>query len=76
VTPPAWGEQVASHLPNSKYVLIRHHAHVPVGLTNIECLDRVILDFLQRASIANLDASCLDTMMPPPFYVEQPADKK
>jgi pimeloyl-ACP methyl ester carboxylesterase len=76
VTPPAWGEQVASHLPNSKYVLIRHHAHVPVGLTNIECLDRVILDFLARASVANLDTSCLDTMLPPPFYVEQPADKK
>jgi pimeloyl-ACP methyl ester carboxylesterase len=76
VTPPAWGEQVAAHLPNSKYVLIRHHAHVPVGLTNIECLDRVILDFLQRASVANLDTSCFGTMLPPPFFVEQPADKK
>ncbi|MFN2597420.1 MAG: alpha/beta hydrolase [Pyrinomonadaceae bacterium] len=72
VTPPAWGEQVAAHLPNSLYVLIRHHAHVPVGLTNIECLDRVTLDFLARASVAGLDTSCLDTMTPPPFYVEPP----
>jgi pimeloyl-ACP methyl ester carboxylesterase len=75
VTPPAWGEQVASHLPNSKYVLIRHHAHVPVGLTNIECLDKVTLDFLQRASVADLDTSCLNTMMPPPFHIEQPPSR-
>jgi pimeloyl-ACP methyl ester carboxylesterase len=75
VTPPAWGEQVASHLPNGKSVLIRHHAHVPVGLSNIECLDRVTLDFLQRASAANLDTSCLDAMLPPPFYVERPTGR-
>jgi pimeloyl-ACP methyl ester carboxylesterase len=75
VTPPAWGAEVASHFPNSKNVVIRHHAHVPVGLTNIECLDKVTLDFLQRASAANLDTSCLDGMLPPPFYVEQPAGR-
>jgi pimeloyl-ACP methyl ester carboxylesterase len=73
VTPPAWGAEVASHFPNGKNVVIRHHAHVPVALTNIECLDRVTLDFLQRASTANLDTSCLDLMLPPPFYVERPA---
>ncbi len=72
VTPPEWGRQVASHLPNSKFVLIPHNAHVIDGLTNVECYDRVILDFLRRASAAGLDTSCLDAMMPPPFYVETP----
>jgi pimeloyl-ACP methyl ester carboxylesterase len=73
VTPPEWGAEVASHLPNSKHVVIRHHAHVPVGLTNIECLDKVTLEFLERGSVNNLDTSCLDQMLPPPFFVEQPA---
>ncbi|MFL6229537.1 MAG: alpha/beta hydrolase [Pyrinomonadaceae bacterium] len=72
VTPPAWGAEVASHFPQGRNVVIRHHAHVPVGLSNIECLDRVTLDFLQRASVAGLDTSCLDGMLPPPFYVEPP----
>ncbi|MDT7777717.1 MAG: hypothetical protein QOC99_229 [Acidobacteriota bacterium] len=73
VTPPEWGAEVASHLPNSKHVVIRHHAHVPNGLTNIECLDKVTLEFLERGDVKNLDTSCLDQMLPPPFFVEQPA---
>jgi pimeloyl-ACP methyl ester carboxylesterase len=75
VTPPAWGAEVASHFPNGKNVVIRHHAHVPAALTNIQCLDRVTLDFLQRASAANLDTSCLDLMLPPPFFIEQPTGR-
>jgi pimeloyl-ACP methyl ester carboxylesterase len=75
VTPPEWGAEVASHFPHGRNVVIRHHAHVPVGLTNIECLDEVTLDFLQRASVADLDISCLDAMLPPPFYVERPTGR-
>jgi pimeloyl-ACP methyl ester carboxylesterase len=75
VTPPAWGAEVASHFPQGRSVVIRHHAHVPNGLTNIECLDRVTLDFLQRASIANLDTSCLDGMLPPPFLIEHQSSR-
>ncbi|MDT7540457.1 MAG: hypothetical protein QOE33_361 [Acidobacteriota bacterium] len=75
VTPPAWGAEVASHFPNGTNVVIRHHAHMFDGLTNIECLDRVTLDFLQRASVKNLDTSCLNLMLPPPFYIEQPAGR-
>jgi pimeloyl-ACP methyl ester carboxylesterase len=76
VTPPAWGEEVASHLPNSKHVVIRHHAHVPNGLTNIECLDKVTLEFLERGAARDLDTACLDQMLPPPFFVEEPVIRK
>ncbi len=71
VTSPAWGEETAAHLPNGRNVLITHGAHTPFSLSHLECLDRVTLDFLQRASVAGLDTSCFDTMMPPPFFVEQ-----
>lgn len=70
VTPPVWGEEVARHLPNSKHVIIRHHAHVPVGLSHIECLDKLILEFLSRGNARELDVSCVEQMMPPPFQVK------
>jgi pimeloyl-ACP methyl ester carboxylesterase len=67
VTPPEWGEGVARHLLNSKHVIIRHHAHVPIDLSHIECLDKLILEFLSRGSAKELDTSCVEQMMPPPF---------
>ena len=70
VTPPAWAEGVASHLPNSRLVAIRHHAHVPQGLSHIECLDKVILEFLDKGDVKSLDANCVDGMLPPPFSTE------
>lgn len=69
VTPPEWGEGVARHLPNSKHVIIRNHAHVPVGLSHLECLDKLILEFLSRGTIRALDTSCVEQMKPPPFQI-------
>ena len=69
VTPPEWGEGVASHLPNSKHVIIRHHAHVPIGLAHMECLDKLILDFLLQGNARNLDTSCVEQMTAPEFQL-------
>lgn len=70
VTPPEWGERVARDLPNSKHVIIRHHAHMPVGLTHMECLDKLILDFLLQGNARNLDTSCVEQMNAPAFQIE------
>jgi pimeloyl-ACP methyl ester carboxylesterase len=70
VTPPEWGEGVAGHLPNSKHVIIRHHAHMPDGLTHMECLDKLILDFLSQGNARNLDISCVEQMTAPEFQTE------
>jgi pimeloyl-ACP methyl ester carboxylesterase len=71
VTSPDWAQEAAAHLPNSKFWLIRHHAHVPVGLTNFECFDRVLMKFLDDADTKNIDTSCGDQMLPPPFFIEK-----
>ncbi|MEN3335474.1 MAG: hypothetical protein V7641_4839 [Blastocatellia bacterium] len=71
VTPAEWATEVAAHLPNSLHIVIRHHAHVPDGLTHIECLDKVTLEFLRRDSVKGLDTACLDQMLPPPFLIEE-----
>jgi pimeloyl-ACP methyl ester carboxylesterase len=76
VTPPEWGEHVVRHLPNSLHLVIPHHAHIPVGLTRMDCLDGLTLDFLQRGRVEGLDASCVKEMLPPPFVVEDPSARR
>jgi len=67
VTPPERGEEVASHLPNSKHVVIAHGAHGVDGLTNLECIDKVMLEFLAKGNARDLDTSCVERVLPPPF---------
>jgi pimeloyl-ACP methyl ester carboxylesterase len=75
VTPPEWGERVARHLPNSRHVVIGHLAHVPDGLSNVECLDKLALEFYDRGDAKSLDTSCVNQMLPPPFITEAPSGK-
>ena len=67
VTPPERGEEVASHLPNSKHVIIPHGAHTPEGLTNVECLDKLMLEFLSKGDARDLDTTGVERILPPPF---------
>ena len=76
ITPPVWGEEVASHLPNSRHVIIRHHAHVPFGLSHIECMDKIILEFIDKGDPKSINASCVDEMLPPPFSTDEVANPK
>jgi pimeloyl-ACP methyl ester carboxylesterase len=67
VTPPERGEEAASHLPNSKHVVIARGAHGLDGLTNVECIDKVMLEFLAKANARDIDTSCVERVGAPPF---------
>jgi len=67
VTPPQRGEEVAHYLPNSRHVIIPQAAHGVFGLTDPGCADRIIMEFMDRADAKNLDVSCVEKMVPPPF---------
>jgi pimeloyl-ACP methyl ester carboxylesterase len=71
VTPPQRGEEVARYLPNSRHVIISEAGHLPFGLTHLDCIDRLILEFLDKADAKNLDVSCVERMAPPPFVTEK-----
>jgi pimeloyl-ACP methyl ester carboxylesterase len=71
VTPPERGEEVASHLPNSKHIVVPHGAHGVDGLTNVECLDRVMLEFLAKGDAKKLDTSCVESVRPPAFVTNE-----
>jgi pimeloyl-ACP methyl ester carboxylesterase len=67
VTPPQRGEEVAKYLPNSRHVLIPEAGHGMDGLNDAGCVDRIIIDFMDKGSAKDLDTSCVERMRPPPF---------
>ena len=66
VTPPSWGEQVAATLSNSKHVVIRGTGHT-AGSTG--CGQRIMREFIEEGSPANLDTSCIDRIRRPAFFL-------
>ena len=59
VTPPAHGDAVAKTLPNSLHVVVNDGAHGLSGLNGIECLNRVMTEFVERGSVKDLDTACV-----------------
>jgi TAP-like protein len=58
VTPPANGDAVAKNLPNSLHVIVPDGAHGFGGLQGIECVFRLIGDFVEGGATKGLDTSC------------------
>jgi TAP-like protein len=67
VTPPQRGEEVAKYLPNSRHVIIPQGGHGLEGLSDAGCVDRIIIEFMEKGSAKDLDTSCVERMAPPPF---------
>ena len=62
VTPPAHGDAAARTLSNSLHIVVPHGAHGLSGLKNIECLDGLIAQFIESASVKGLDTACIKTI--------------
>lgn len=67
VTPPADAEEVSRYLSASRHVVIPYHAHVPVGISNLDCLVNMIRNFLDEPDTKKVDPTCADKMLPAPF---------
>jgi pimeloyl-ACP methyl ester carboxylesterase len=66
VTPPSWGRQVASQWRNSRHVIVpgTGHGTAPSGFVM-----KVMARFLEQGSASNLDASCVERLKRPPFFL-------
>ena len=62
VTPPTWGEQVAATLSNSKHIIIAGTGHTAGGTG---CGQRLMREFIEEGSTADLDTSCVDKVKRP-----------
>jgi pimeloyl-ACP methyl ester carboxylesterase len=67
VTPPQRGEEVAHYLPNSRHVVVPEAGHGVFGLTDPGCIDRIVIEFMEKGDVKDLDISCVERMAPPPF---------
>jgi pimeloyl-ACP methyl ester carboxylesterase len=71
VTPAEFGAEVARYLPNARQIVIPRMGHMEDGLSHLECLDGLVQEFYERGSAAGLDASCIESMRPPPFVLDE-----
>lgn len=68
VTPATVGAAAARTLPNSRQIVIRNGTH----LTNSDCIDRLVAEFISKGSAQGLDTSCVNEIKRPPFTLEFP----
>lgn len=70
VTPPRYGRDAASHMPNSLLVVVPggHHG---LDLSHQECVLGLTKTFLETGTVQGLDTSCVATMERPPFVTEE-----
>jgi len=62
VTPPAHGDAVAKTLTNSLHIVVPDGAHGVDGLENIDCILRLVMEFIDRGAVKGLDTSCVKTI--------------
>ncbi len=62
VTPPSNGDAVAKTLPNSLHIVVPHGAHGLGGLENIDCVVRIVTEFVERGTSKGIDTSCVKTI--------------
>jgi pimeloyl-ACP methyl ester carboxylesterase len=65
VTPPAYAERAMQGLSRSRHLLLPSQGHGQIGAT---CMDRVVARFLQDIDPKELDARCLASVRPAPFF--------
>jgi pimeloyl-ACP methyl ester carboxylesterase len=66
VTPPSWGDHVAQSLKNVKHFIVPGAGH---GSSATGCAPKLMGEFLDKASVVDLDGSCLQSQHRPPFFV-------
>ncbi|MFN2532616.1 MAG: alpha/beta fold hydrolase [Pyrinomonadaceae bacterium] len=62
VTPPKNGAEVAKYLPNSLHVVVPHGGHGLGGLDGLECLDRLLTQFIEDGRTSKLDTTCIKSI--------------
>src|SRR5262249_27115892 len=66
ITPPVWGDALAARWKNSRHVVVAGAAH-NVGFSG--CVVDLMAQFLDDGTAAKLDASCIQRLRRPPFFL-------
>jgi pimeloyl-ACP methyl ester carboxylesterase len=66
VTPPVWGQEIASQWKNARHVIVPATGH---GAWASGCVMKLMDQFLNDGSAAKLDTTCVNRIQRPPFFV-------
>lgn len=67
ITPPAYGEAVMPGLSNAKHIVAPGQGH---GTIARGCIPKLILEFVESASVEEIDESCVAHLGDYPFFVD------
>ena len=67
ITPPRYAEEVSKSMSNSLHLIFPSMGH---GNLSSQCSLNIFNEFLNSASSEGLDASCLEALEPPPFFID------
>lgn len=72
VTPPSYGETVASSLSKGRHLVVAGQGHnvLPRG-----CVPMLVTQFIETGDALDLDTACLDVMGPMPFFLTNAGPK-
>ena len=62
VTPPSNAERAAKTLTNSLNIVVPSGAHGLDGLEGMDCIDNLIVEFIERGTTKGLDTACVKGM--------------
>jgi pimeloyl-ACP methyl ester carboxylesterase len=65
-TPPDYGATAAAGFEQHLHLVITGQGH---GQTDLACVQRLLRDFVERGTVAGLDASCIGDIKPAPFFL-------
>ncbi|HEY0766772.1 MAG TPA: alpha/beta hydrolase [Steroidobacteraceae bacterium] len=65
VTPAAYAEEARRGFAHSRHVVLQGFGH---GQLTAPCVDRLMAEFLERASVEGLDVSCVHAARPQAFF--------
>jgi pimeloyl-ACP methyl ester carboxylesterase len=69
VTPPSSGDQVARYLKRSRHIVVEDGGHGLDGMSDGECVPRMVTSFITTGSAESMDASCAAGMRRPDFLL-------
>lgn len=67
ITPPRHAEAVAESLTNELHLIFEGMGH---GNLASRCTSNIFADFVEMASVQNLETACAEKIQPPPFFVD------
>jgi len=76
VTPPIYGDTVAKYLSHSLHIVVPHGGHGFGGLKGLDCIDNLIVSFINNGTTTGLDTSCVRSIVREGFLLKLPDSTK